>query len=64
MQGAAGTEFDRRFLALMIANHEGAMTVSAVELRDGRSTEAKAFAQTNIEIRRAEIDTARGLLAP
>jgi uncharacterized protein (DUF305 family) len=59
---ATGTEFDRQFLALMIANHESAMTVSSVELRDGRNAEAKAFAQTNIELRRTEISTARGLL--
>lgn len=59
---ANGAEFDRRFLALMVANHEAAVTISAVELRDGRSAEAKALAQNNIEIRRAEIATARDLL--
>ena len=58
-----GAEFDKRFLTMMITHHEGAVAMSATELRDGRDAEAKALAQKITDAQRAEIARMRGLLA-
>ncbi|WP_211261509.1 DUF305 domain-containing protein [Pseudonocardia acaciae] len=60
---AKAAEFDRQFLTMMIAHHEGAVAMSATELRDGRDAEAKALAQKITDAQRAEIDQMRRLLA-
>jgi uncharacterized protein (DUF305 family) len=60
---AKGADFDKRFLTLMIAHHEGAVAMSAVEPRDGRDAEAKALAQKITDAQRAEIAQMRGMLA-
>ena len=58
-----GAEFDKRFLTMMITHHEGAVAMSATELRDGRDAEAKALAQKITDAQRAEIDQMHRLLA-
>jgi uncharacterized protein (DUF305 family) len=60
---AKGADFDKRFLTMMIAHHEGAVAMSAVELRDGRDAEAKALARKITDTQRAEIAQMRGMLA-
>lgn len=41
LEGLSGTEFDRRFLELMIAHHEGAVTMAEDELTDGQNPQAR-----------------------
>jgi len=63
LTASTGAAFDRMFLQMMTQHHSGAIDMAGVELRDGRSTDAKALAQKIIDAQRAEIATMRGLLA-
>ena len=60
---ASGADFDRRFLTLMIAHHQGAVDMSTTELARGRSPEATELARKISAAQRAEIDQMRRLLA-
>ena len=60
---ASGADFDRRFLTMMIAHHQGAVEMSATELAQGRSPEAIALARRITDAQRAEIDQMQRLLA-
>lgn len=51
----SGTEFDRRFLELMVAHHEGAVAMAEIELTDGENPQALELAQTIIDAQRVEI---------
>ena len=55
LEGLSGTEFDRRFLELMIAHHEGAVTMAEDELADGQNPQARELAQKIIDDQQAEI---------
>ncbi|MEU7983044.1 DUF305 domain-containing protein, partial [Micromonospora sp. NPDC049081] len=59
LEGATGRDFDRRFLTLMIAHHEGAITMARQELADGRHAGARAMAQQIVTTQQGEIDTMR-----
>lgn len=58
-----GAEFDERFLALMIAHHEGAVLMAQAELEDGRNPDALELARTIVDDQTREIEEMRGLLA-
>jgi uncharacterized protein (DUF305 family) len=60
---AAGPAFDRSWLRMMIAHHEGATQMAEQVLSRGRSAEVKALAQTIIAGQTAEIATMTKLLA-
>ncbi|MEP7762427.1 DUF305 domain-containing protein [Sanguibacter sp. 25GB23B1] len=57
-----GTEFDRRFLELMIDHHEGAVGMAQEELDSGENADALALAETIIDAQTAEIATMQGML--
>ena len=59
---STGASFDRAFLQMMTAHHEGAVTMSRTELSDGRYPEAKALAQAIIDQQTAEIARMQELL--
>ncbi|SCG80425.1 Uncharacterized conserved protein, DUF305 family [Micromonospora echinaurantiaca] len=63
LAAASGREFDRQFLTMMIAHHEGAITMAEDELADGANSDAKKLAQEIITAQRAEIATMREILA-
>lgn len=63
LRGARGAAFDTMFLRMMIAHHQGAVTMSGTELRDGQSADAKALAQRIIDAQQREITEMRGLAA-
>lgn len=58
----SGAEFDRRFLELMTAHHEGAIEMSEEELEDGENADALALARTIIDAQTAEITEMDNLL--
>ncbi|MGK5441872.1 DUF305 domain-containing protein [Micromonospora sp. URMC 105] len=60
---ASGQEFDRQFLTMMIAHHEGAITMAKEELARGADADAKAMAQQIVTSQQGEIDTMRKMLA-
>jgi uncharacterized protein (DUF305 family) len=62
LTAAKGTAFDKRFLALMIAHHTGALTMAQGELSGGSDADAKALAQSIIDGQTAEIDEMTALL--
>ena len=55
LEGLEGAEFDRRFLELMTAHHEGAVEMAEGLLQDGENAEAGALAEKVIEDQTAEI---------
>lgn len=59
----SGAAFDRQFLTLMIAHHEGAVQMSSIELRNGSNPEAKALAQKITDAQNAEIAQMRQMSA-
>lgn len=62
LQTAEGTEFDRMFLQLMTAHHQGAVEMSRVEQEEGENPEAIALAE-DIEVsQRQEIEQMQELL--
>ncbi|MFG3697718.1 DUF305 domain-containing protein [Micromonospora sp. NPDC047620] len=62
LAAASGREFDRQFLTMMIAHHEGAVTMARDELARGVNAEAKALAQQIVTTQQAEIDTMEKIL--
>ncbi|WP_280509816.1 DUF305 domain-containing protein [Nocardia farcinica] len=62
LRAARGAEFDRMWLTMMIAHHEGAVQMSRTELAQGADPAAKALAQQIIDGQQAEIDQMRRLL--
>ncbi|MEU9507024.1 DUF305 domain-containing protein [Micromonospora sp. NPDC048170] len=62
LAAASGREFDKQFLTLMIAHHEGAVTMARDELARGVNAEAKAMAGQIVSSQQAEIDTMKKIL--
>ncbi|MEV2236946.1 DUF305 domain-containing protein [Micromonospora sp. NPDC049891] len=63
LAAASGTEFDRKFLTMMIAHHEGAVTMAEEEAAQGANPDARALAQRIVTTQQAEIVTMRKILA-
>ncbi|MFE7203388.1 DUF305 domain-containing protein [Pseudonocardia alni] len=62
LEQANGADFDRMFLEMMIAHHEGAVQMAQTELANGISPEAKALAQQIVDAQETEITEMRELL--
>lgn len=62
LERSSGAGFDREWLQMMIAHHEGAVEMATAELRDGTDPEARAMAQEIIDAQKAEITRMRQLL--
>ncbi|SFO62034.1 Uncharacterized conserved protein, DUF305 family [Pseudonocardia ammonioxydans] len=62
LEQAGGAEFDRMFLEMMIAHHEGAVQMAQTELAGGVNPEARALAQEIVDAQETEITEMRGLL--
>jgi uncharacterized protein (DUF305 family) len=58
----SGTEFDKEFLRMMIAHHEGAIEMAKEETSGGANADAKALAQQIGTSQQAEIDDMKQLL--
>jgi uncharacterized protein (DUF305 family) len=62
MMKAKGTDFDKQFLTMMIAHHEGAVVMAGDETAEGTNGDAKALAQKIITDQQAEITAMRAML--
>lgn len=62
LDGLGGTDFDRRFLELMIEHHKGAIVMAETERGAGESPDATGLAQTIIDDQTAEITEMTNLL--
>ncbi|WP_432831339.1 DUF305 domain-containing protein [Dactylosporangium sp. CA-092794] len=63
LKAAKGRNFDQQFCTMMIAHHQGAITMAGQELANGTNPDAKALAQKIITAQQAEIDTMKKILA-
>jgi len=63
LEQLSGQEFDRRFLELMTAHHEGAIEMAESEIEHGANPDALALARTLIDAQTAEIAEMANLLA-
>ncbi|HEX8347247.1 MAG TPA: DUF305 domain-containing protein [Actinoplanes sp.] len=59
---STGAAFDKQFLTMMIAHHEGAITMANDEASGGSNPEAKALATKIVADQRAEITQMKDLL--
>ncbi len=62
LRKATGATFDRLFLTLMIAHHEGAITMAQQELSSGSAAEAMAMAKSVVSAQTSEISAMKVLL--
>ncbi len=62
LAAAKGTPFDKQFLTLMIAHHEGAVTMARTQIAKGRSPAVIAMAEKVVTDQSAEITRMRALL--
>ncbi len=59
LAAAEGDDFDRMFIEMMTAHHEGAIQTAEQELQDGQNPDVKDLARQIIDAQRAEIDQMR-----
>jgi uncharacterized protein (DUF305 family) len=62
MMEAKGAAFDKQFLTMMIAHHEGAITMAKDEIAKGSNTDAKTLAGKIVADQQAEITSMQGML--
>ena len=62
LRQATGAPFDRAFLQMMTAHHQGAIQMAQTELAAGQNPDAKALAQKIITAQQGEITQMRALL--
>lgn len=62
LTAAAGGEFDRMFLKMMIGHHQGALTMAQTELAQGTNSDARQLAQRIIVAQQGEITEMQTLL--
>jgi uncharacterized protein (DUF305 family) len=62
LAGLRGAAFDRVFLTMMLAHHEGAITMAKTQITGGQSPEAKELAEQIINTQTKEIAEIRTLL--
>ncbi|PKV79758.1 DUF305 domain-containing protein [Nocardia fluminea] len=62
LQAANGADFDRQWLEMMIAHHEGAVEMARTELNAGVNSQARRLATKIVADQEAEITTMRGML--
>ncbi len=63
LTAASGPAFDKMFLEMMIAHHEGALEQAKTEKADGEFPEALTLADDIIASQQSEIDEMRGILS-
>ncbi|MBY8871664.1 DUF305 domain-containing protein [Micromonospora sp. PLK6-60] len=63
LAAASGRDFDRQFLTMMIAHHEGAITMARTEAAQGANSDAKELAGRISTTQQTEIDTMKDILA-
>ncbi|GAB1688636.1 DUF305 domain-containing protein [Krasilnikovia sp. M28-CT-15] len=62
LEAASGAAFDKQFLTMMIAHHEGAIIMAQQEQAQGSNPDAKALAAKIVTDQQAEITTMQDML--
>jgi uncharacterized protein (DUF305 family) len=63
LSAAKGKDFDKQFCTMMIAHHQGAISMANDEIAKGANPDAKNLAQHIVSSQQAEIDTMNQILA-
>jgi uncharacterized protein (DUF305 family) len=63
LKAASGAAFDKQFCTMMIAHHQGAVTMATDQIAKGSNAEARALAQKIVTDQQAEIATMNTILA-
>lgn len=63
LTGLSGAAFDKMWLQMMVAHHQGAITMANDELKNGTNADAKKMAEAIIAAQQGEIATMNGMLA-
>jgi uncharacterized protein (DUF305 family) len=63
LAAASGTGFDKQFLTMMIAHHQGAIAMANDGVAKGSNPDATILAKRIITSQQAEIDTMKTMLA-
>lgn len=63
LQAAQGADFDRLYLELMIAHHEGAIAMTQDPLANGDDPELRTLLEAIVTTQTAEIEKMRQMLA-
>ncbi len=63
MTPLSGAAFDKMWLQMMVAHHQGAITMANDELKNGTNADSKKMAESIVTTQQAEIDTMNGMLA-
>jgi uncharacterized protein (DUF305 family) len=63
LAGLSGPEFDKEWLTMMVAHHEGAITMAQDVLGTTSNAEVRSLAQSIVDGQQAEITTMKQLLA-
>jgi uncharacterized protein (DUF305 family) len=63
LSGLSGKDFDRMFLRMMVAHHQGALVMAESALIAGSDPEVERLAQEIIDAQQAEIEQMRQMLA-
>ena len=62
LESLSGAAFDKQFLTMMIAHHEGAIEMAKTEQADGQNSDAITLAEQIEEAQTTEITTMNDLL--
>ena len=62
LESKSGASFDRTWLTMMIAHHEGAIAMSQQELAQGENAQVKTVAQAIIDGQTKEIAEMKAML--
>ena len=62
LEAKNGAAFDKMWLTMMIAHHEGAITMSQQELAQGENAQVKAVAQAIIDGQAKEVAEMKAML--
>jgi uncharacterized protein (DUF305 family) len=62
LEALSGSEFDKSWLTMMVAHHQGAVQMAQQQQKDGENPEAVALAKKIQSDQAAEITTMKGLL--
>ncbi|MFJ4573792.1 DUF305 domain-containing protein [Streptomyces sp. NPDC088846] len=63
LEAAKGKDFDKKFAQLMIAHHEGAVTMAEAERKNGGNADAKKLAGAVVTAQTAEIEQMNKIIA-
>jgi len=63
LKASSGAAFDRQFLTMMIAHHQGALQMANTEIAQGSNPDAVALAKKVVSAQTAEIATMKDMLA-